>query len=147
MVKELTHNYKIGDIFYQRGRGWGYYLVDFWQIVRVSNKNVWMAHIKFEVVDEHQNGPYGLTYREVRPLPNKFTKSKKAWQLLDDYYSNEPIPETTIRRKIKNGSTDNRIESTERIYFSDDHFSYFDVDYERYIGETITQCNDYHLMR
>lgn len=69
--KELTNPYIVGDLLYDSW-GYGQTNVDFYQVVRVSDKSVWIRSIKGEIVEMTQSDA-GL----VKPIKDAFVENSE----------------------------------------------------------------------
>lgn len=65
-LKKMVHPFEVGDILYD---SWGYEQtnIDFYQVVKTSDKSVWLKRIAGEQVE--QTGPFS---GNVKPIKDKF---------------------------------------------------------------------------
>ena len=65
-LKQMVHPFEVGDIMYD---SWGYEQtnIDFYQVVKTSDKSVWLRPIAGEQVS--QTGPFSAN---VKPIKNEF---------------------------------------------------------------------------
>lgn len=88
--QNFENPYKVGDILYD---SWGYEQtnVSFYQIVKVSDKSVWIRKIGEEQVETDEFGPFG---GRKKPIKDKFVSDEIIRKPVNIYLSNsgEPVP-------------------------------------------------------
>lgn len=79
-----THRYLVGDILYT---SWGYEQtnVTFWQIIKTTDKTLWLRPIAKETAEVHTS-----MSQTVTPVPNKFVE-----------YALANTKDSIIRRRVK----------------------------------------------